>query len=189
MKFFGAVAVLVAGTGAWASDAGLTSKSVVTVCLNPGGNAAIVNQGRVAAAQIFKQAGIRLAWRDDERSCISARNGIVVTLSRATPEGRLPGALAYARLFEGTHIVLFYDRVLKLLTLPEVPTLLGYVLAHEIAHLLQGVDGHSASGIMKAHWDSRDYADMQRGRLSFTEDDILLIHSGLDRSSRPAPAE
>lgn len=189
MKFFGAVAVLVAGTGAWASDAGQTSKTAVTVCLNPGGNAAILYRGQATAAQILKQAGVWIEWRNDERSCAAAENGIVVTLSLATPADMHPGAFAYAMPYERTRIVLFYDRVRNAVTSRAVPTLVGHVLAHEIAHMLQGVSQHSASGIMKPHWDSGDYVEMQRGRLNFTEEDILLIHRGLDRSSRAARAE
>ena len=60
------------------------------------------------------------------------------------------------------------------------PRLLSYVLAHEIAHILQGVDRHSETGIMKASWDEGDYFDMGRGRLKFTPSDIDLIHLGLD---------
>jgi hypothetical protein len=28
-----------------------------------------------------------------------------------------------------------------------------YVLAHEIAHIIEGSDRHSDSGVMKAEWD------------------------------------
>jgi hypothetical protein len=69
------------------------------------------------------------------------------------------------------------------------PFLVGHVLAHEIVHMLQGVNLHSSSGIMKPRWDSRDYVDMQRGRLNFTEEDIRLIHSGLNWSPRPERVE
>jgi hypothetical protein len=53
------------------------------------------------------------------------------------------------------------------------------VLAHEIVHMLQGVEEHSAGGLMKARWDNRDYADMQRGGLKLTKDDLELIDRGL----------
>jgi len=89
--------------------------------------------------------------------------------------------------FERTHVVLFYDRVLRA-ALPEVvPHLLGHVLAHEIVHMLQGVERHSNSGVMKPYWDDRDYAEMLGARLKFTKDDIDLIHRGLEwRASRAA---
>jgi hypothetical protein len=181
MRLLGAAAVLLAGTGAWASDAAQTPNRVVTVCLSPGANAPALYRGQAAASQIFKQAGIRLNWRVDEGACGAARNGIVVSVSRATPESRHPGALAYAMPFEGTRIVLFYDRVLAAVTPAVAPFLVGHVLAHEIAHILQGISRHSADGIMKLSWNSRDYAQMDRGQLNFTQEDIRLIHCGLDR--------
>jgi hypothetical protein len=181
MKLLGAAAVLAAGTGAWADDPGKVSKPVVTVCIKPGANPTILYRGQGAATQLLKQADVRIEWRNDERACAAAEHGIVVSVSLATPENLHPGALAYALPFERTRIVLFYDRVLNTLGPAGVPNLLGHVLAHEIVHILQGVDQHSAGGIMKARWDARDYAEMQRGRLRFTGEDIALIHRGLDR--------
>ena len=91
--------------------------------------------------------------------------------------------------FERTHIVLFYDRVLTVATPAVTPYLVGFVLAHEIVHMLQGIEQHAASGVMKARWDVGDYADMQRGRLRLSEDDIRLIRSGMAQSAKAVPAE
>jgi hypothetical protein len=113
-----------------------------------------------------------------ESDCTAGGNGIVVTVSNVTPRDLHGGALAYALPYERTHIVLFYDRVLNTVGPNSVPALLGHVLAHEIVHILQGVAVHSATGIMKERWDSQDYAEMQRGRLKFTRDDIDLIGQG-----------
>ena len=190
MKLFGAVAVaMVAGSGVWASDGVQTSKRLVTACMNPGGNASMMYRGQAIAAQILKQAGVRLEWRGDESACAGG-NGLVVTVSRETPANQHPGALAYALPFEQTHVVLFYDRVLTAAGPAVTPYLLGHVLAHEIVHMLQGVNVHSASGVMKARWDNRDYADMQRGGLKLTKDDIELIDHDMERrASKTVPAE
>jgi hypothetical protein len=98
------------------------------------------------------------------------------------------GALAYALPYEGTHLVLLYDRASRTVPAPALPTLIGYVLAHEISHLLQGVSRHSDDGVMKAHWSSGDYADMQLGRLRFAAEDVELMRAGLDRRIRTASA-
>jgi hypothetical protein len=181
MKLLGAVAVLAAGTGAWAGDPGRESQPVVTVCINPGANPAILYRAQGMAAQLLKQAAVRIEWRNGEHACAAAGRHIVVSVSLITPGDLHPGALAYALPFERTRIVLFYDRVLNTLGPAGVPSLLGHVLAHEIVHILQGVDQHAPGGIMKRRWDARDYAGMQRGGLQFTGDDIALIHRGLDR--------
>ena len=54
-------------------------------------------------------------------------------------------------------------------------------MAHEITHLLQGVELHSDRGLMKAHWTTRDIAQMMCESLPLTPDDIGLIQRGLVR--------
>jgi hypothetical protein len=146
----------------------------VMVCLDAEGKSAAIDPGRAAASRIFERAGIRLQWRNTLGAC-AAKRGIVVTLAFQAPADRHPGALAYALPYDRTHVVLLYGRVLNAVPPPAAPSLMGYVLAHEICHVLQGVARHSATGIMKAHWDHRDYDEMQLGRLAFTEEDLLLM--------------
>jgi hypothetical protein len=189
MNLFVVVAVLAAETGTWAADGARTPKRVVTACLNPGVNGSMVYRGQATAAQILNNAGIRLDWGRDERACAQGK-GIVFTVSLETPLNRHPGALAYALPFDGTRVVLFYDRVLRAAGPAAAPSLLGHVLAHEIVHKLQGVDAHSASGLMKPRWDKRDYDAMQRAPLPFTQEDLTLMDRGLEwRASRLRPVE
>ncbi len=177
MKLAGVVAVLAMGMVAWAGNKEQGPKRVLSVCLEPDSDAAMIVRAEATAAQILRQADIRLQWRYDRR-CSEARDAIVISLSRNTPESQLPGALAYAREFEGTHIVLFYDRVIKTVIPPTVPYLLGHVLAHEIVHILQRLDHHSSEGVMKARWSGKDYAGMQLG-LKLTQQDLDLIEDGM----------
>jgi len=179
MKLFGVVAVLAAGTGALAADGVRTRKEVVTASLSSGPNGSMMYRGQATAAQILKSAGIRLEWHRDERTCAEG-NGIVVTVSLETPLNRHPGALAFALPFDRARVVLFYDRVLSTAGPAVAPSLLGHVLAHEIVHILQGVNVHAASGIMKPRWDKRDYDAMQRAPLPFTQEDLSLIDRGLE---------
>jgi len=53
------------------------------------------------------------------------------------------------------------------------------VLVHEITHILQGVDRHSAQGVMKAQWDDNDYSAMAWKPLPFSPIDVELINRGL----------
>ena len=66
MKLSSVVAMLAAGTGAWADDGARTSKRVLMACMNPGANAIMAYRGQATATQILKQAGIQLNWRSDE---------------------------------------------------------------------------------------------------------------------------
>jgi hypothetical protein len=60
----------------------------------------------------------------------------------------------------------------------RVPTLLGYVLAHETAHVLEGAGPHSDEGLMKARWNSRDFERMFLGQLQFAPEDVQRIRAG-----------
>jgi hypothetical protein len=68
----------------------------------------------------------------------------------------------------GGYACVFYDRVEALRSL-ELGTavLLGHVIAHEIGHLLLGIDGHSKNGIMAGAWNSRSLVLAARGQLVF----------------------
>jgi hypothetical protein len=142
----------------------------------PGANASAVFRAEGVASQLLATAGVKLNWQGDVRACAWSKSGIVISLLLNTPQEEHPGAMAYALAYAGTGIAVFYDRIQQ----ANVAPLLAHVLAHEIAHMLQGVTLHSTSGIMKARWDPRDYAEMCRKPLGFTEDDKLLIRHGLD---------
>jgi hypothetical protein len=45
--------------------------------------------------------------------------------------------------------------------------------------MLQGIARHSDTGLMKAFWTKDDYVRMEGSSLTFTPDDIELIHFGL----------
>ena len=65
------------------------------------------------------------------------------------------------------------------------PAILAHVLAHEIGHVLQAIDRHSATGVMKAHWKGPDFADMSARPWDFTPEDVDLMRRGMSaRASR-----
>src|SRR5208283_3840839 len=152
-----------------------------------GGNVMEVAVAKMTASTLFQSAGVNLEWHTDRRTCQGQRDQVIlVSPSLSTPKDLRPGALAYALPFEGVHIHVFYDRI-AIRARDLRPFLLGYVVVHEITHILQAIDRHSDSGIMKAHWDSRDHELMIGTRLRFAEQDIELIHQGLAaRGTRPA---
>jgi hypothetical protein len=47
--------------------------------------------------------------------------------------------------------------------------LLGFVIAHELGHLLLGLNSHSATGLMSAVWQSGEIHQATRGNLFFTD--------------------
>ena len=141
----------------------------------------ILCQARNLASKLFARAGVGIQWRTSHHMDppASEDRAVVVHLMDRTPVNRKPGALGLSRPLEGVHITVFYDRVERLATGNDLPTLLAYVMVHEITHLLQGECRHSKSGIMKANWIGSDYYDITRD--PFTEEDVELIHRGLLR--------
>ena len=51
-------------------------------------------------------------------------------------------------------------------------TLLGYMMAHEAAHLLLGTNSHSKSGIMSIPWAAEMLHRADRGELEFSGGEI-----------------
>jgi hypothetical protein len=149
----------------------------------------IIELAQHIATRILEGTGVDLEWYKLGRSCPGERHPILIHVDTATPSDLLPSALASSQPYEGVHIRVFYDRLCRTIPHPVLPSLLGYVLAHEIGHILQGGDWHAASGVMKKRWDENDHFQMLLGRLSFTDNDILMIHLGLDARAARARAQ
>jgi hypothetical protein len=169
--------VVAATATAWAGETGAARGRTVTVCVDPSGDGVEIRSAQGLASKLFARIGVRIDWRE-LRSCTGGRS-LQVSLSYNTPLDQLPGSLAYALPYEGSHIVVFYDRV-RLSDSNLTTRLMAYVMVHEITHILEGITRHSKRGIMKAHWDREDRFQIGLGRLDFAPEDVDLIYRGLD---------
>ena len=155
----------------------------------------LLKDGEQAATMIFSGIGIQLTWADEsQRARLSeaglhslATQEIAVEIIPHAPAGFSSIALAMAlpRAVSGVRIAVFYDRVEPLLRGHHASqaTILGYVLAHEIGHVLQGVARHSDVGVMRARWLDNDFKQMSLGALTFTNEDIQLIRHRFESAS------
>jgi hypothetical protein len=140
------------------------------------------------ASEMFAKAGVRINWR------VGHPNGEAITVNMSdVPSSYHPGALAFALPYQGFQITVFYDRIHKGFAPDLASAILAHVMAHEITHILQGVDRHSETGVMKAHWTTADYTQMLAKPLPFTDWDVQLIQKGLASrdvrmSARNSPA-
>jgi hypothetical protein len=100
-----------------------------------------------------------------------------------------PRAMAFTNVSgrADADVHVFYNRVAGFEDRVHMPEFLGNVLAHELAHALQGVARHSLEGLMKAVWSARDYAEMVSGPLAFTAEDVELLRARFKREMSPAP--
>jgi hypothetical protein len=65
---------------------------------------------------------------------------------------------------------------------------LGYVLAHEIGHLLFGSNSHSVNGIMSPHWNSPELRGISEGNLLFLPDESRMLRKRLRLRKVDIPA-
>jgi hypothetical protein len=155
----------------------------MTVCVD---HPAMLSMGasmRVAEGT-FQQAGVVTKWYTAVR-CPADGNPIRIAIEAAVrPTSFHRGALAYASPYEGSHIVIMLDRVQRYASgnaTGRWQDVLAYVMAHEIAHILEGMSRHSKSGIMKATFEPGDARDMMTHSLRFDDDDVQLIRYGIQK--------
>jgi len=153
----------------------------------------LLREGENSASSIFAGIHVRLTWTDQ----LPSHSPQPTRCGSETPTGHLllqivphaPAnvshvALAMAMPYadSGVRVIVFYDRVDLLLGGKFAPQgrILGYVLAHEIAHVLQGILRHSETGVMRARWTATDLRLMGIGALQFAKEDVQLIWRRFD---------
>ncbi len=153
-----------------------TDSQRLLVCIEDGQRAGVAD-ATAKASSLFLSAGVKLEWHGEVSDCKGRADAMVVSFRAITPKTFHPNALAYAYPYEGVHIEVFYDRIAQA-DPALLPPLMANVIVHEMTHILQGIDRHSASGVMKAVWNSADYTLMKRGLLRFTAVDVEMIRDG-----------
>ena len=129
------------------------------------------------ASRMFTRIGVSVKWRSGNppRDDMGAT---AVSLVSGVPDQFHPGALGYATIFPHAagRAFVFADRLKKGVDPNLLPTLLAHALVHEITHVLEGVNRHAETGVMKAHWTGKDYCAMAHKPLEFTPIDVNMIH-------------
>jgi len=151
----------------------------------------VLRRAELTAVRILSSIGVPIVFRDGEEPRVA--EGAVVRiemhLDGRVPPSFHPGAMAYSTPFadSGARIHVLCDRVLSPSRDAGTGSLLGHVMAHEIAHILERSDRHSEEGIMKAQFAGADFQQMISGLLRFDPTDTDLIHSALEgRGTRVA---
>ena len=76
-------------------------------------------------------------WRHGLAGCPA--EGILISLSGHAPVDLPANALAYALPYEGSYILILYDRLLRKFQEGGISSLLAHVLVHQVTHILQGI--------------------------------------------------
>jgi hypothetical protein len=169
------------------AEEGRWPEAPVTVAVHnqAGVSSSTLLQAERTASSIFKQAGVDVDWANCglpaealriASSCrvIQFPKHLQLVIARRS-KNLTDSVLGISFLAEdgtGCYSDVFFEPAEELHERfrfnVDLGTLLGHVVAHEIAHLLLGTNAHSATGIMRPHWNERDLADAGKGALLFT---------------------
>jgi hypothetical protein len=152
---------------------------------------AFIWPAKALVSEIFAGIGVSLTWHEAlsplDRKGVhndTGRPAFTIRWLERVPASASGIALAAAHPFNhsGPEVAIYEDRLQQYLKQhPDVQNVaLAYILAHELAHVMQGIDRHSNSGILKAEWSRSDRFQMVFHKLAFTPEDVDLIHCGLD---------
>ena len=170
-------------------------------------NDAQISKGKVATAEkvaagLFAYAGIRIDWlncglametSDETDSCNEAafpRHLQVRLRQKSLSLSESTLGLSYlGQDGIGCHADVFYAGVepIQRETGLSSEAILGFVIAHELGHLLLGSNSHATAGIMRANWRKPEISAAGKGLLGFSETQAETMRVRLENASVPMP--
>ena len=191
------MAAVVAGLTNTAQATGTSSAKALTLPVTVFDYANIPPQwlrlAKEEMSRIYGDIGVAITWQDADSD---ARTGLIVLIlqeSQSIKERIPPSVMGYSSgtADEGGRVAYVLYTRMDEFRLEQVPAihranLLGYLMAHEVGHLLLPVQSHSPTGIMRAQWSRTDLELAQQGRLRFTRDQAQSIRSKVAIISRAA---
>ncbi|HUB32517.1 MAG TPA: hypothetical protein VMA31_05785 [Bryobacteraceae bacterium] len=168
---------------AGASGAAKREADLVIYMSAPAEDPAMVGLAEGEARKILAGVGITVDWRMGKPDYEGPAKVILVVVRGSDDPNFKPGALAFTTVGTGAGalIQVFGGRIHCGMARAQEPPILAHVLVHEITHILEGVDRHSAHGIMKAHWNVEDFRRMAYSYLDFAPEDLRMIHTWTER--------
>ena len=140
----------------------------ITILVNsvPGVPIDVLLRAKAETARIYADAGVRLAWSDPSRT-LPRLTVMIVSNPDAWPKRVAASALGAAPGTDegmGRLAYAFYDRIGATAQQyrTDVGKLLGYVMAHELGHILLAGGSHSPTGIMSDRWGLLRWISSQR---------------------------
>jgi hypothetical protein len=144
--------------------------------------ARVLESAREVVASIYRDAGVAIAWKDHSDPATGATELFVRIVRRSL---NLPGedfGIAFVGDDgQGVQADIFYSGIERLTnnTAANPAQIMGHVMAHELGHLLLGMNSHSDFGIMQAHWTDQQLRLMSKGILKFDKHQARAIGARL----------
>ena len=153
--------------------------------------ASVLQQAEYRARAVLAEAGVSLIWLDcgvpgqwrGELGCqaiaFPTHFSVRLVAGRKAVSDDTFGQSYLNEHGEGNYANVYVTplRSAKALSLIQEGDLLGYVVAHELGHLLLGKGSHSAEGLMKARWEAAELQEGARGNLLFSRGEAEKIRS------------
>jgi hypothetical protein len=165
------ILILTVALSGWVQAAAQEHPQVTVVVYNDAGiPAGVIESAKKTAERIYRDAGVAIMWRDHRAPATGATELFVRIVRRSL---NLPGedfGIAFVGDDgEGVQADIFYSSIEQLTnnTSASAAQVMGHVMAHELGHLLLGMNSHSSFGIMQAHWTEQQLRLMSKGILKF----------------------
>jgi hypothetical protein len=159
---------------AHAADPSAPRQLPVTVCDFASVDPRVLAAAEAVAGEVYRGAGVDIEWA--ESGCIAGPLGLYVNLVAVEKENvHLAELLVGFAESGGLTATVFYNRIdlLARRHRKKPAIVLGYVIAHELGHLLLPPHSHSATGIMRATLNLE--VSTRALRVSFTPEQAELI--------------
>ena len=133
--------------------------------------------------RIYRRFGVTTVWGDGDSARPIGRDLELTVIISSEAADRRPSVADVMGSAPGSHreqgriAFAFYDPVERFARTHEVDVavVLGYVMAHEIGHLLLPFGTHSKTGLMCGQWGSPQIRHAMLGQLRFTPEQAELI--------------
>lgn len=144
----------------------------------------VLHWAEQTASGIFQRAGIKVNWlncqvpaasEEASRTCgelaFPKHLHLRIVRKSAGLKGEAMGVSFQGEDGIGCLADLFYEPMERLQESDgtDVASLLGYVAAHEIGHLLLGTNSHAVAGIMQARWRAGELTSRDVARMFFLD--------------------
>jgi hypothetical protein len=158
-----------------ASAAGLAAaqRATVAVCDLQGVPNLFMRLAQEVASEVYRDVGVELVWADNE--CHSGEGVFAVNIRSREMAGTLVSDYTLGFAESGTRdATVLDDQVKKFARRYHINrgVMLGYVIAHELGHLLLPPQSHSSGGVMRGMIDLHLASERQ---LRFTSEQGALI--------------
>jgi len=146
------------------------------------------------ASQIFFSAGVDVVWincihgrsttPDHECNKSYGSRDLVLRITSHVSSATSDAAFGVAWLAadgSGRYADVFWNRAQELCTNSnaDLAQILGNVMAHEMGHLLLGMNSHSVTGLMQARWRGGELHRVAMGTLLFSSDQAERMRAPL----------